>query len=57
MLFLTVIDEAGDFAAKVFAVNNHIDETVFEHKLRGLETFWKLDFNRLGDCSRAREAD
>ncbi len=36
-LFLTVVDDAGDFAAEVLAVDDHVHEAVLEHELGGLE--------------------
>ena len=41
-LFLAVIYEAGDFAAEVSAVDNHINKTVLEHKLSGLKSIRQL---------------
>ena len=34
---LAVVDEAGDFASQVPAMDNHFDEAVFEHELGGLK--------------------
>ena len=56
-LFLAVVDEAGDPAAEVFAVDDHVDEAVLQHELGGLEAVRQLDLDRLGDGARAREAD
>ncbi len=41
------VDDAGDFAAEVFAVADHVDEVALEHELGGLEALGRLDFARL----------
>jgi hypothetical protein len=48
-LLSAVVDDAGDFAAEVFAVDDHVDEAVFEHEPGGLKAVRQLDLDRLGD--------
>jgi hypothetical protein len=57
VLFLAVVDEAGDFTAQVFAVDNHIDKAVLHHKLGRLEALRQFYLDGLGDSPRAGETD
>ncbi len=50
--FLAVVDDSGELAAEVSAVDDHVDEAVLEHELGGLEAVGQLDLDRLGDDLR-----
>src|SRR4030042_6327106 len=57
MLLSAVVNEAGDFAAKFFSVDNHIDKAVLQHKLSRLKALRQFPFYGLGDSSRTCKAD
>ena len=42
-LFLAIVDDAGDLAAEVLAVNDHVDKAVLEHEFGGLKAVGQLD--------------
>src|SRR4030042_3934224 len=56
-LFFAVVDESGDFAAKVFAVDNHIYKAVCKHKFGCLKTLRQLYLYSLGNRTRPGKAD
>src|SRR4051812_42552497 len=56
-LLCAVIDEPGDFAAEVFAVDNEVEEAVLLEEFAALEAFGEFDLDGVPDRSRSREAD
>ena len=52
-----VVDQPRDLATKFVAMNNAIDEAVFEQELARLEARGEFDFDRLFDDTRTRKAD
>ena len=54
---MTIVYKACYFAAKVFAVDNHIHEAVLQHEFGGLKSFGQLDFYCFGNRARTGETD
>ena len=56
-LLPAVINQAGDLASKVLAVDYHVDKAMLEHEFCRLEPLGQLDLYRLGYRSRACKTD
>jgi hypothetical protein len=48
-LLPAIVDDAGDLAAEVLAVDDHVHEAVLQHEFGGLEAVGQLDLDRLSD--------
>src|SRR4051812_27353485 len=51
------VDEAGDLAAHVLAVDDEVDEAVLLEDVAALKSFGQLALGRVPDRARAGEAD
>ena len=56
-LFPAEIDQSADFAAEIFSMDDHINETMLQEKFRPLKAFGKFNSDRLVNRTRAGKSD